>query len=140
MFLQLLHSVKSLSTLQTSDLAPFGLLVSPAACVLFVLLEVVLTEKLSQTRHAVNALGFTLVFAVQLCQAEVATASYTGVRQQTEMGEAVFQESILLSKGLCAVCAFKVAIAHPLAVAREGSRRRETAATCFTHNIQHAFV
>lgn len=84
------------------------------------LLEVLLTEKLSQTRHAVNALRFTLVLAVQLRQAKVAATSYAGVRQQTEMGEAVFQESGLFSKGLCAVCAFKVVIARSLLVAREG--------------------
>lgn len=140
MFLQLLRGVKSLSTLQTSDLVPFRLLIAPAACVLFVLLEVLLTEKLSQTRHAVNALGFTLVLAVQLCQAEVAVASHTGVRQQTEMGEAVFQESVLLSKGLCAVCAFKIAMARPLPVAREGFCSGEIAATHLTFDIQHTFV
>lgn len=129
MFLQLFGGVKSLSTFQTSDLIPFSLLTAPAACVLFVLLEVLLTEKLAETRHAVNAFGFTLVLAVQLCQAEVAAASYAGVRQQTKMGEAVFQESILFSKGLCAVCAFKIALADLLLVASEQFCRGELAAT-----------
>lgn len=140
MFLQLFLSVKSLSTLQTSNLIPFRLLVAPAACVLFVLLEVLLTEKLPQTRHAVNAFRFTLVLPVQLCQAEVAAATYTGVRQQTKMGKAVFQESILLREGLWAVCAFKIAMAPLPPVAREGFWRGEVVATHFTNNIQHAFV
>lgn len=135
MFLQLLCSDKSLSTLQTSDLIPFRLLVAPAAGVLFVLLEVLLTEKLSQTSHAVNALGFTFVLPVQFRQAEVAVASHACVRQQTEMGEAVFQESILVSEDLCAVCAFKTVEARLLLMTYEGFLTGEITATFITRNI-----
>lgn len=104
------------------------------------LLEVLPTDKLSQTRHAVNAFGFTPVLAVQLCQAEVAAASHAGVRQQAEMGEAVLQESNLLGKGQCAVCAFEMAVAPPPPMACKGFQGRKIAATFFTCNIQHIFV
>lgn len=142
MFLQLLRSVKSLSALQTPDLIRcyVSLLVAPAACVLFVLLEVLLTEKLPQTSHAVNPFGFTFMLAVQLSQAEVAAASNAGVRQQTKMGEAMFEESVLLGESLRAVCAFKIAMATFLPVAREGFRRGKIAATHVAHDIHHAFV
>lgn len=140
MFLQLIRSVKSLSALQTPDLVPFRLLIAPAACVLLVLLEVLLTKELSQTRHTVDAFRFTLVLAVQPRQAEVAAASYTGVRQQAKMGETVFQESILLGKCLCAVCAFKIAMTRLLPVTLERFLRGEIAATHLAYDIQPTFV
>lgn len=89
MALQLVCSLKSLSALQAPDLVRFRLLVAPATGVFFVLLKVTLTEELSQTRHAVNALGFALVPVVQLGQAEVAAASHAGVGQQAQMREGV---------------------------------------------------
>lgn len=140
MFLQLLPGAEPLSALQTSNLIPLRFLVAPAAGVLLVPLEVVLIEKLSQTRHTVNALRFTLVLTIQLCQAEVAAAPYAGVGQQTKMGEAVSQEGVLLVEDLWAVSAFKIAITPVLLVASKGLWSGETAATCLTVNIQHAFL
>lgn len=140
MFLQLLRAVKLFSALQASDLVPLGALAAPAARVLFVLLEFSLTGKLSQTCHAVNALRFTPVLAIQRCQAEVGVASHTGVRQEAEVREAVFQESVLLGEGLRAVCAFKTAAAQLPPVAHKRFRRGEFAAADFTHNVQHTFV
>lgn len=139
MFLQLSCSVKSLAALQTSDLIPFRLLIAPAACILLVLLKVHLTEKFSETCDAVNAFRFTLVLAVKLCQAEVAAASNTGVRQQTKVGEAVFQKSILLGKGLGTVGTFEMKMGG-LPVAFEVFRRGEFAATYITNNVRHGFV
>lgn len=109
-------------------------MVAPAARVLFVLLELPLTEKFPQTGHAVYAPGLAFVAAVQLCQAEVAVASQTGVRQQTEVAEAVLQEGSLLSKGQTAVCAFEEAAALLLLMAQEGLRGGKTASTHLTFN------
>lgn len=89
MALQLFSSLESLSALQAPDFIRFRLLVAPAARVFFVLLKVTLTEELSQTRHAVNTLGFALMLVVELGQAEVAAASHAGVGQQAEMREGV---------------------------------------------------
>lgn len=87
--LQLLCSLEPLPALQAPDLIRLRLLVAPAACVLFVLLKVPLTEELPETRHAVDALGFALVLVVELGQAEVAAASHAGVGQQAEVREGV---------------------------------------------------
>lgn len=110
---------------------------SPAARVLFVPLKVLLTEELPQTRHAVNALRFTFVLPVKLCQAEVAVAPNAGVRQQPQMREAVLQKSVLLGKGQGAVSALKAAVTPLLLVAREGFQRGETAATRFANIRRH---
>lgn len=115
-------------------------MVAPAACVLFVLLELPLTEKLSQAGHAVYALGLAFVAAVQLCQAEVAVAAQTGVRQQTEVAEAVLQEGSLLSKGQTAICAFEEAAALLLLMALEGLRGGKIASTRLTFNARRERV
>lgn len=141
MFLQLLNCGETLATLQTADLIAFGFLVAPAAGVLFVLLEVRLATKHSQTGHTVNALGFTLVLAVQLGQAEVAAASYTGVWQQTQMGEAVFEERVLLGEAPGTVCATVPVMANLFLVTREGFLAGENAATRLTYKAaQSALV
>lgn len=110
-------------------------MVAPAACVLFVLLELPLTEKFSQTGHAVDAPGLAFVAAVQMCQAEVAVASQTGVRQQTEVAEAVLQEGSLLRKGQTAICAFEEAAAL-LLMAQEDLHGGKTASTRLTFNTR----
>lgn len=138
--LQLLRRVEPLSTLQAPDLIRFGFLVAPAARVLLVLLELLLTEELSQTRHAVDALGLAVVLAVQLCQAEVTAASYAGVRQQAQVGEAVLQEGVLLHERLRAVGALQYPMALSLAVTREGLQRGETAAADLAFDVQHTRV
>lgn len=139
-FLQLLGSLESLPTLQAPDLVPFGLLVAPAARVLLVPLEVLLTQELPETRHAVNALGFTLVFAVQPRQAVVAAAAHAGVRQQTEMGEAVFQEGVFTRKGLGAVRAFKMPLARRPPVAHQRSVRAVDAAAHLADDVDPTFL
>lgn len=136
MFLQLLFCVEPLSAFQTPDLVCFWLVVAPAARVLFVLLEVLLTEEFSQTGPAVDAPGLTFVAAVQLGQAEVVVASQTGVRQQPQVAEAVLQEGGLLGKGQTAVRAFEEAAAFPPLMAHEGLRGGKTASTRFTFNTR----
>lgn len=120
-FFELLCRVECLAALQTTDLVCLGLgfLVAPAASVNFVLLEVLLTEELSQTRDAVEALGFAPVVAVEPGQAEVTAATDAGVRQQAQVGEAVFQERVLLSKGVRAVRTSEDAVAPLHLVARQ---------------------
>lgn len=91
MFLQILFRVEPLAALQTSDFVPFGVLIAPTTRVLFVLLEVVVVEELSKTRHAVNALRFALVSKVQPRQPKVTPAPDARVRQQTQVRETVLQ-------------------------------------------------
>ena len=71
---ELLLRGKTLATLRAADFVTLGLLVPPAACVLLVLPEVSLAGEHFQTCHAVDALWFALVLAIQLGQAEVAAA------------------------------------------------------------------
>lgn len=83
MFFQLVRGVKFFPALQAPNLIStgIGLLVSPAARVLLVLLKILLFGKLPQTRHTVNAVGLALVLVVQFGQAEVALATYACVWQ-----------------------------------------------------------
>lgn len=140
--LQLLRGVEPLAALQTPDLVGFlvGLLVAPAARVLFVLQEVLLTEELPQTRHTVEALRLALVFAVQLGQPVVAAAADAGVRQQAQVREAVLQERILLGEGLGAVRALKAAGARALLVAGQRLWGAEIAPAYVARDIRHALV
>lgn len=98
MSFQVFFSVKPLAALQTPDFVPFGVLIAPTTRVLFVLLEVVIVEELSKTRHAVNALRFALVSKVQPRQPKVTPASDARVRQQTQVRETVLQQIIFLRK------------------------------------------
>lgn len=73
MILELLSGAKAEAAFQTSNLVPFDITASPfdiaaapAARVLLVSQEVSLAGKLSQTRYAVDAPGFTLVLTVEL--------------------------------------------------------------------------
>lgn len=81
-----------------------------------------------------DAPGLAFVAAVQLCQAKVATTSQAGVRQQTEVAEAVLQQGRLLHEGQTAICAFEEAAALPPLMARERLRGGKTASTGFTFN------
>lgn len=115
-------------------------MVAPAARVLFVLLELPLTEKLPQTGHAVDAPGLAFVAAVQLRQAEVAVASQAGVRQQTQVAEAVLQEGGLLRKGQTAIRALEEAAALLLLMAQEGLRGGEAASAHLTFGTRRVRV
>lgn len=140
--LELFWGVEPLAALQAPDLVGLlvGLLVAPAARVLFVLLEVLLTEELPQTRHAVEALWLALVFAVQLGQPVVASAADAGVRQEAEVREAVPQERVLLGERLGAVRAFEAAGALALLVASQGFGGAEIAPAHVARDVHHALV
>lgn len=140
--LQLVLGVEPLAALQTADLVRFlvGLLIAPAASVLFVPLEVLLAGKLSEARHAVDALRLALVLPVQLGQPEVAAAAYAGVRQQAEVREAVFEQSIPPAERLPTVRALKRVKAPLLPVPRQGLLGAEAAAARLAHDVHHALV
>lgn len=52
----------------------------------------------------------------------------------------MFEESILLGKGLATVCAFKDAIARFAPVSHERPRRGETAAALFAYDVRLTLV
>lgn len=140
--LQLVRGVKPLAALQTADLVCFlvGLLIPPAASVLFVPLEVLLTGKLSQARHTVDALRLALVLPVQLGQPEVAAAPYARVWQQAEVREAVLQQSVLLGERLPAVRALKAVKAPLLLVPCQRLLGAEAAAALLAYDVDHTLV
>lgn len=104
------------------------------------LLKVFLGEEFPQTGHAVYALGLALVPAVQLRQAKVAVASQAGVRQQTQVAEAVLQQRRLLSKGRTAICAFEEVAALLPPVTRQRPHGGKIALTRFTFKTRSVHV
>lgn len=104
------------------------------------LLEIFLAEKFPQAGHAVDAPGLAFVAAVELRQAKVATAAQTGVRQQTQVAEAVLQEGSLLREGGTAICAFEEVAALSLLVPRERLRGAETASASFAFKRRREHV
>lgn len=104
------------------------------------LLEVFLAEELPQAGHAVYAPGLAFVAAVELRQAKVATAAQAGVRQQTQVAEAVLQEGSLLRKRQAAVCAFEEAAALPALMPRERLRGAVIASASFAFEARRVHV
>lgn len=84
--------------------------------------------------------GLAFVVAVELRQAKVAATSQAGVRQQTEVAEAVLQQGGLLREGQTAICAFEEAPALPPLMARERLWGGEIAPTLFTFNAWRVHV
>lgn len=84
--------------------------------------------------------GLAFVPAVQLCQAKVAMASQAGVRQQTQVAEAVLQQRRLPDKGQTAICAFEEVPALLPPVTRERLHGGEIALTRFTLKTRSVHV
>lgn len=104
------------------------------------LLEVFLAEELPQAGHAVYAPGLAFVAAVELRQAKVAPTAQAGVRQQTQVAEAVLQEGSLLRKGQAAVRAFEEAAAFPTLMPRERLRGAVIASASFTFEARRVHM